>query len=600
MSGADTQQGYGANPYSPMGMGSMPFDPRTTINYQPMPWGDMLGAGPTSSQIMAQIYGQTPADQRWINFPEFQGSAVQPPVQPEQPVPPNETDKKVDFGPNPFRDPLQPAPDVKMPTMPGSDMNIYQMGSQGLTNAFDAFGRMGLLGQLPSLMGSEGYRRLAGLGNITDGSNLQDGAGYDIIKNLQDVTRGNEMESGRGYGILERLRDVTRGNEMRRGPGYGIIEALGNVTRGDDMQRGEGAGVIRGANPILDRARQAVSETGNTSDFIDDYMNPYTDKVIDRSIQDMRRTNDIMQDQNNASAAAAGAFGGDRHGLTGATIASDLVRNQGDMAAQLRNQGFNTAANLAAGHVGQNMARANALTGIDQAGFNNQLAQGGALAGLQGQDIANQFRDYANQFQRGQTMMGAQQADIANQYRNYANRFQRGQSMMDAQSQDIANRYRNYANEFQRGQSMMGAQERDIANQFKDWQNRFAQGQTMMGAQQSDIANLMSRNAQNNQTLMGQGNAFSNLANQMFRIGDQSVDRQAEAGSQAQQMNQRLMDAAAQIYDQNGPMAAIMALQAALGGNPLMGELIQRGTRDPGSLETIGTILGGGGDLLGK
>ena len=73
------------------------------------------------------------------------------------------------------------------------------------------------------------------------------------------------------------------------------------------------------------------------------FMNPYTSEVIGRTGMDMARQAQMAQNTLGADASRAGAFGGSRHGVAQGTMLGDYGRAFGDIAAQQRQQGFNTA-----------------------------------------------------------------------------------------------------------------------------------------------------------------------------------------------------------------------------------------------------------------
>jgi hypothetical protein len=92
------------------------------------------------------------------------------------------------------------------------------------------------------------------------------------------------------------------------------------------------------------------------------YMNPYTQNVIDAQMADQQNAYGQAYNQMASQAQAAGAFGGSRFGVAQGQLAGDSVRNQALMSAQLRSQGFDTAAGL----LGQDVDRQNWATGINQ------------------------------------------------------------------------------------------------------------------------------------------------------------------------------------------------------------------------------------------
>jgi hypothetical protein len=128
------------------------------------------------------------------------------------------------------------------------------------------------------------------------------------------------------------------------------------------------------------------------------YQNPYQQQVIDRTAADMARQTRMGLNDIGGEAAMSGAFGGSRHGLMEAQAIAEGQRSIGDMSANLRQQGFNTAAGLAQQDIGnyggmldrsaqlgqqglgmaQGMLGQNAQNGQTIGGINNALVGQGA------------------------------------------------------------------------------------------------------------------------------------------------------------------------------------------------------------------------------
>ena len=80
---------------------------------------------------------------------------------------------------------------------------------------------------------------------------------------------------------------------------------------------------------------------------ISQYMNPYTQQVIDVSMADLERQRQMQQNLGAQQASAAGAFGGSRQGVAEALTNEAYLRQGGQLAAGLRQQGFESAQNRA-------------------------------------------------------------------------------------------------------------------------------------------------------------------------------------------------------------------------------------------------------------
>ena len=163
----------------------------------------------------------------------------------------------------------------------------------------------------------------------------------------------------------------------------------------------QGTAAGMGYNPMQ------VSDPGRAAAGMSAYMNPYQQQVIDRAGADMQRQASMSQNALGAQATQAGAFGGSRHGVAEGTMMGDYNRQLGDLSANLRNQGFNTALgasqqdianrtavqgmNQQAGLQGaqQRLGAANQMGALSQMGFGfgqsigqQQGAQGGLMQGV--------------------------------------------------------------------------------------------------------------------------------------------------------------------------------------------------------------------------
>ena len=134
------------------------------------------------------------------------------------------------------------------------------------------------------------------------------------------------------------------------------------------------------------------------------FMNPYTGEVIDASLADIERARLQQANQAAAQATAAGAFGGSRGALMEAEIARNALDQSASTAANLRNQGFQFAAQQGQQDVGrrQQALQQNAQQQLQsylanqssalQAGITN--AQLGAQTSIANQQAANQAQQF--------------------------------------------------------------------------------------------------------------------------------------------------------------------------------------------------------------
>jgi len=187
---------------------------------------------------------------------------------------------------------------------------------------------------------------------------------------------------------------------------------------------GAGGGNIFGqAAGAMGQAKSAYGDLANfqpanmqaaqlaTAD-INQYMNPYTQQVIERGQRDIARQQEMGMNQLGAQASAAGAFGGSRHGVAEGVAAGEYGRTAADFAAQQRQQAFNQAQQQALQQAQFEQAAnlANYQGQFTGAGIQQAAASGLGGLGQQGFNIGSQIQQ--QQAQQGLLQQGVQQALI--------------------------------------------------------------------------------------------------------------------------------------------------------------------------------------------
>lgn len=89
-------------------------------------------------------------------------------------------------------------------------------------------------------------------------------------------------------------------------------------------------------------AQQIAARRG--AEFMGDYQNPFQQQVIDTSLAQFDQ--DAAEARTGLRAANAGAFGNKRYGVAEGQFAADTALGRAGLGANLRAQGFNTAAGL--------------------------------------------------------------------------------------------------------------------------------------------------------------------------------------------------------------------------------------------------------------
>lgn len=186
------------------------------------------------------------------------------------------------------------------------------------------------------------------------------------------------------------------------------MQGLGQAGQGLLAQGATGLGDVAGT-----QAQQVSAGQADISQF----MNPFTDQVVNQTLGDIDRARQMAVNQTQDQSIAQGAFGGSRSAL----LESETNRGFADRAAaasgQLRNQGFMTALDAAQNQqqMGLQAGMANQGAGLDAArlrllGNQGLLGAGGQLFGMGqqaaqfGQDRAQAARDFQIQQQMQQQM----------------------------------------------------------------------------------------------------------------------------------------------------------------------------------------------------
>ena len=179
----------------------------------------------------------------------------------------------------------------------------------------------------------------------------------------------------------------------------------------------------------------AETGAGSTQAFdpssVSQFMDPYTEQVIEQTQKDIGRLGDRQQQALKDRAVAAGAFGGGREAIGSAEIGRNVLDQQARTGAQLRSQGYQQAMGQAQSAFENQQRRqqqaAQIFGGLGQA----QAGIGGAQAAL-GQ----------GQAQLGMGLQSAQQQDVQNLLGLGGLEQAQQQAQLDAYRQTIAERER--------------------------------------------------------------------------------------------------------------------------------------------------------------
>jgi hypothetical protein len=300
------------------------------------------------------------------------------------------------------------------------------------------------------------------------------------------------------------------------------------------------------ANPYMQQASQLSGQGAQTGlGSIQDYMNPYTDQVVDRIGQlGARNLRENLLPNIQDRAIQAGTFGGSR---SGEAIGRALRDTQESTLAQ-------QSAALQSGYTqaGQQLQadRARQLQAAQQqAGFGQQAA------GMSAADFQRMLAASGQQAQIGQSMSGLASADQQRLLAAGQQQAAMGQSAAGLASADQQRMLAGAQQQAAMGQAAAGLEGADLA--------RFGQAGAQMGALgqaygslagQAGTQNLQA--AQQLGTLSNQdfarqlqsGQAMGALGQQTQQMGMQNIGALEAAGAGQQQQSQRSLDQAYQDF----------------------------------------------------
>ena len=199
-----------------------------------------------------------------------------------------------------------------------------------------------------------------------------------------------------------------------------------------------GASVNAQANPLQTAGRNRIQDivAGQFAGTkLDPYMNPYTENVINTSLQDIERARQMQVLQNNSNATMAGAYGGDRAALVNA----ESNRASQDVAARtvadLRDRGFNAAADLYGQDADRSMQAQEANQTADIQTVRDAMALGQDSERMnQNTDLRAAQENEMNQLRASQNLLNAFESGT-DAYGGYMDDFAGLGDSLDARSQ---------------------------------------------------------------------------------------------------------------------------------------------------------------------
>jgi len=204
-----------------------------------------------------------------------------------------------------------------------------------------------------------------------------------------------------------------------------LRDAIGGL-KGADLSTILGPQFIAGLDPLQKQAMELAGGLGSYKPYLEaaegfsgpeaykQFMSPYQSQVIDASLAEFDRNKAIQEKSIADQAIASGAFGGGREGVQRAEYQSTSDRNRAGIQANLLQQGFTQANQLANQAFGQQMnlaTKSPALAGAQIAGLTTlggmNQAQNQAKLSAQQQLLSQQlYQPLTTAQQYGSGIMG--------------------------------------------------------------------------------------------------------------------------------------------------------------------------------------------------
>jgi hypothetical protein len=411
----------------------------------------------------------------------------------------------------------------------------------------DAFLRN--LSRSQQVAGSLGQRQLAGFTPDQQAAfaTTRQFAGPNSL-GMQQAQMGGALVGSAGFYQPERVQAQAMPAFTFGGAQISPIERISGQqvsSQGFGGARIDPAAQARAEQAARSGVRDVASATGAAG--MQAYFNPFEEQVVQGALGDIERSRQMQQMQGAAAAQRAGAFGGSRQGVAEALTNEAALRESGRTAAQLRAQGFETAAGLGQQDAARALQAQMANQGVDmtleqanaqlrqQVGLSNQEAinrRAMEQAGLQQQ--AGMFSSTAqNQAAQLQAQM-AQQAAMTNQ-------------------QLAAQRASEQAGFFQQA----GLSNQQALNQMTQRQAELAQAAALAN-QQAGLQGAQQR--------MQAGAQLADIGALTQNLGFTQAAQLGQIGQQQQAATQAQLDAI-----RNLPLEQQQIINAALGLNPAGG-----------------------------
>jgi len=207
---------------------------------------------------------------------------------------------------------------------------------------------------------------------------------------LKDLLASARARAGEPTFIPERqVAELTPGQRQAIELGYQGVGAYMPMMQAGEQTLGQGVGAYMESAPLLQSSVGAYDPRS-----YQEFMDPYTEEVIDQTQRDIMRQAEMQEQRLGAQAVQAGAFGGSREGVAQAELGRAALEQAARTGAGLRSAGFNQAQQSAQNAFQNQMARQQSAaqlfqglgSGLGKAGL-SQAALGESAQAAQQRDI---------------------------------------------------------------------------------------------------------------------------------------------------------------------------------------------------------------------
>ena len=235
---------------------------------------------------------------------------------------------------------------------------------------------------------------------------------------------------------------------------WNLAANSGNV--GQDAQSAAQAGYLNTLGQTPGQVSSSAAGMQNPAQLsqqnLSNYMNPYTQSVINQTLPLMQQANALQQNQVQNQANAANAYGGSRMGIQQGVAQAQGALNEGQMAASLNQANYGQAQGAAQSDVAaQNLAASQ----NQQAQLTNNQQNLAAQTSNQGAGLTQE--QLANAASSGLGTLGTQQ--MQNNVANYGMLTSAGGFEQNQQQNDINAQLAQFQQAWQYPQQQMGMME---------------------------------------------------------------------------------------------------------------------------------------------